>query len=380
MRKILIVDELDYVRALYSKTLDGASLEVLTASDGSSAIESWRSARPDLIILSLKLPGKGGLDVLREIRKKDKDVGFIVSSDDGGGEWASEALNLGVSSFLALPVDLEELSIRVKEALVYLPERPSEEVEISSAPEEEIQDPSKIQEALWDKALNCPLCGEKITTKNVRTSSYRVVERESDFRPICRGAVEPLLYEVWVCPHCLYANRREQFEELPARDKEKLLATKESRFEVADGKEFIGIRTKDAAIKSYLLAEMCCQGRDLSRQVLAGLYLRAAWLFRYLKDAEREKVYIKKSIDEYIAAFQSERELKGKLGEDGLTYLIGDLYHRIGSDEEALKYLSRLTSDKSARPEFRRMAQTTWQKIRDLYHERTQSEADSYTS
>ena len=377
MRKILITDELDYVRILYSKILEGEGFTVLTTSDGSGALEKWKSNRPDLIILNLNLPDRNGLEVLREIRKRDKDVGFIISSEDGMGESISEAVALGASSFLAVPVNLEELRVRVVEALAYIPEKTAGEGEEDGyVIEEEVLDVAKIEAAIWDKTLNCPVCGEKITTKNVRTSSYRVIERESDFRPVCRGVVEPLLYEVWVCTSCLYASRRDQFEDLPAKDKEKIQGAREDRSKVANGNEFVGIRSKEAAIKSYLLAEMCYQHRDLSRQVIAGLYLRAAWLFRYLKDEEQEKVYLQKSVNEYIEAFQAEREIKGKLGEDGLTYLIGDLYHRVGNDEEALKYLSRLTTNKEARPEFRRMAQTTWQTIRDLHHEQVQSQQE----
>lgn len=97
MTTILIIeDEPDLVKVLRSY-LEKAGYAVLTAYRGDSGLQTWENYRPDLVILDLNLPGKDGLDVAREIRRKtntpiimitarveeaDQLIGLEVGADD----------------------------------------------------------------------------------------------------------------------------------------------------------------------------------------------------------------------------------------------------------------------------------------------------------
>ena len=70
MSKILIIeDEAELVKVLRSY-LEKAGFEVISAYQGDTGLETWRSAKPDLVILDLNLPGMDGLDVARSIRRE----------------------------------------------------------------------------------------------------------------------------------------------------------------------------------------------------------------------------------------------------------------------------------------------------------------------
>ena len=73
MKKLLIVDDEDGVRALVRMTLDNGDYKIIEASDGHEALDLAREHRPDLVLLDVMLPDLSGMDVCRKI-KDDPDL------------------------------------------------------------------------------------------------------------------------------------------------------------------------------------------------------------------------------------------------------------------------------------------------------------------
>lgn len=73
MKKLLIVDDEDGVRALVRMTLDSGVYEIFEASEGFEALDLAREHRPDLVLLDVMLPDVSGMDVCRKI-KDDPDL------------------------------------------------------------------------------------------------------------------------------------------------------------------------------------------------------------------------------------------------------------------------------------------------------------------
>ncbi len=73
MKKLLIVDDEDGVRALVRMTLDNGQYEIIEASDGLEALDLAREHHPDLVLLDVMLPDLSGMDVCRKI-KDDPDL------------------------------------------------------------------------------------------------------------------------------------------------------------------------------------------------------------------------------------------------------------------------------------------------------------------
>ncbi len=73
MKKLLIVDDEDGVRALVRMTLDNGLYEIIEASDGLEALDLAKEHHPDLVLLDVMLPDLSGMDVCRKI-KDDPDL------------------------------------------------------------------------------------------------------------------------------------------------------------------------------------------------------------------------------------------------------------------------------------------------------------------
>lgn len=113
---ILIVDDEPAVSDLLAYNLRKAHYEVLTADDGLEAVRLARSARPDLVLLDLMLPGLDGLDVCRELRKTG-ELPIIMITALGEETDRVVGLELGADDYVTKPFSVRELMARIKTVL-----------------------------------------------------------------------------------------------------------------------------------------------------------------------------------------------------------------------------------------------------------------------
>jgi two-component system alkaline phosphatase synthesis response regulator PhoP len=125
MASILIIeDEPELVRVL-SSYLEQAGYSVLSASRGDSGLTTWEQKRPDLVILDLNLPGRDGLDVAREIRRKsDTPIIMLTARVDETDQLIG--LELGADDYITKPFSPRVVIARVRALL-----RRSEAVQMS---------------------------------------------------------------------------------------------------------------------------------------------------------------------------------------------------------------------------------------------------------
>jgi DNA-binding response OmpR family regulator len=116
--RILVVDDEPPLRELVVVTL-GPAYSCDEAADGDAALERLRDSRYDLVMLDVMMPGRSGLDVLREMRSDEalRDVPVIVMSAWQSSEDVVAVLEAGASGFLAKPFRLEELDSAVKDVI-----------------------------------------------------------------------------------------------------------------------------------------------------------------------------------------------------------------------------------------------------------------------
>jgi DNA-binding response OmpR family regulator len=116
MRKILIIeDETELVKVLRSY-LEKAGFEVISAYQGNTGLETWRSAKPDLVILDLNLPGMDGLDVARSIRR-ERDTPIIMVTARVEETDKLIGLELGADDYITKPYSPREVVARVRTVL-----------------------------------------------------------------------------------------------------------------------------------------------------------------------------------------------------------------------------------------------------------------------
>lgn len=115
--KILVIDDEPDIGLLFSKILSEEGHRVLVSLDGKEGISMVKREQPDLIFLDLKLPGMDGIEVLREIRRFDKDLLVIVLTGYASVKTAVEAMKLGAFDYLSKPVNFDTINTTLKNAL-----------------------------------------------------------------------------------------------------------------------------------------------------------------------------------------------------------------------------------------------------------------------
>ena len=73
---ILVVDDEERNRIMLNDILTSQGYEVVQAEDGIKALERVEDAQPDVILLDLRMPNMGGLEVIRELKEDDKTKSF----------------------------------------------------------------------------------------------------------------------------------------------------------------------------------------------------------------------------------------------------------------------------------------------------------------
>ena len=107
MKRILVVDDEEGIRQLYQEELEEEGYEVELAEKGKEALEKISKAKPDAVILDLKMPGMGGLEVLERIREQDKDLPVIICT--AYGEYKSDLTTWASDAYVVKSADLTGL-------------------------------------------------------------------------------------------------------------------------------------------------------------------------------------------------------------------------------------------------------------------------------
>lgn len=115
-KKIIITDDSNLSRSvLKKKILSVIDAEIIECTNGAECLESYKTFEPDIIFMDIHMPVMNGIDAVREIRKKDKEVIIIVvTAAKDGAQMKLEALKEGATEFLQKPVDANILEARLK--------------------------------------------------------------------------------------------------------------------------------------------------------------------------------------------------------------------------------------------------------------------------
>lgn len=108
-KTILFVEDDPSIREPMKETLELYWKKVLTAENGLGAMEQYELYRPDLVLTDIKMPGKNGLSLIREIRESDYKMPIVLLSSYSEQEMLMETINLSVDGYLTKPVVLEKM-------------------------------------------------------------------------------------------------------------------------------------------------------------------------------------------------------------------------------------------------------------------------------
>ncbi|NDV28659.1 response regulator [Desulfovibrio sp. JC010] len=125
---VLIVDDDAKLRELLTQYLEGYGYEVDTLPSGEGLVEKVKETSPGIVILDIMMPGKDGLEVLRELRPHS-NVPVIMLTAKGEDTDRIVGLELGADDYISKPFNPRELLARIKAVLrrAQEPGRPSEQ-------------------------------------------------------------------------------------------------------------------------------------------------------------------------------------------------------------------------------------------------------------
>ena len=115
--RILVVEDEATLAEVLADNLSAEGFDVQVASDGLAALQRWREARPDLVVLDVMLPHKSGFEICREMREAGDTTPVLFLSARSQAEDRVTGLKVGGDDYLSKPFHLPEFLLRVKAML-----------------------------------------------------------------------------------------------------------------------------------------------------------------------------------------------------------------------------------------------------------------------
>jgi len=114
---ILLVEDNEDFRLILQESLEAAGYHVTSAANAMRAREAMSIGKFDLTILDVRLPDGNGIELMREFRQSDPDMGIIIMTGYAEIDTAVDAVRLGANDFLKKPFDIDELLVRIGELM-----------------------------------------------------------------------------------------------------------------------------------------------------------------------------------------------------------------------------------------------------------------------
>jgi len=115
--KVLYVEDELFLAKIVKESLESRGFEVLMESDGSKVLTSYRMGKPDICVLDIMLPNKDGFELAEEIRNLDKEIPILFLTAKTQTEDLVKGFTLGGNDYIRKPFSMEELIVRINNAL-----------------------------------------------------------------------------------------------------------------------------------------------------------------------------------------------------------------------------------------------------------------------
>ena len=114
---ILVVDDDSDIREVLGDRLESLGYRVLAAETAKAGLELLERQNPQLVLLDIEMPDMNGIDMLREIRRREHDVTVVMITAYGTIERAVEAMKEGAYDFIPKPFEPDHVALIVAKAL-----------------------------------------------------------------------------------------------------------------------------------------------------------------------------------------------------------------------------------------------------------------------
>ncbi|GAB6087397.1 DUF2225 domain-containing protein [Alkaliphilus crotonatoxidans] len=194
-----------------------------------------------------------------------------------------------------------------------------------------------MEELLYDKTINCPVCKRDFTSKKVRIRKLKIQEKQDDLNVVYKE-INPLYYQVFVCPHCGYSGTESSFEEITPNQKHDFDDQIRYKWKSRD---YGGIRTYEEAEACFKMAILVAQVTKRPQSYLGNLCIKLAWLYRGYNSVKEEE-FLKHALHHFEASYQNEHLEGTSVDEMTVAYLVGELNRYFGRFKEAIIWYSKV--------------------------------------
>jgi two-component system response regulator CpxR len=115
VKVLLVDDEIEFVETL-AERMETRGLKVSRAYSGEECLERISDEKPDVVILDVLMPGKDGIETLKEIKQKYPLIEVIMLTGHGTIETAIDGLKLGAYDYLMKPTETADLVSKILRA------------------------------------------------------------------------------------------------------------------------------------------------------------------------------------------------------------------------------------------------------------------------
>ncbi len=212
---------------------------------------------------------------------------------------------------------------------------------------------------LMKKKYECPICGKDFHTPVVRTSKLTLDHTDPDMRNHFKD-IEPLYFDVIICPHCLFSALEQVFDK---PDKLKTELRNELKNIIAEIRPENGKDTY-SVFAGYYLA-LFCAPLSFSNNLLmtASLYLKLSRVYHDSGDEKMAETTERKALEAYMYAYENV-EIPPKQDQQ-LCVTIGELYFKLGDIKNAAAFFYKAKMNKSGSPALKQHAED---RIYDIRH------------
>ncbi len=122
--KILYVEDELFLGKIVKETLESRGFEVVMETDGADVLRSFEDEQPDICILDVMLPHRSGFEIAEDIRKINDDIPILFLTAKTLTEDLVHGFKIGGNDYIKKPFSMEELIVRVENALRVRKEEP----------------------------------------------------------------------------------------------------------------------------------------------------------------------------------------------------------------------------------------------------------------
>ena len=234
------------------------------------------------------------------------------------------------------------------------------DIQVFSEPEEEKQgDPVKVAEtneierAIYYKSFKCPVCNTESKLPAIRSSSVRLIETDTDFMPVYKDP-NPLYYFVVFCQFCGFAAMPTAIKNMTSKQKQLIRDKISATWKF--NKKYPSYYNPETAIEIHKLALYNAVVSDEKDSIRSIISLHIGWLYRILRDAGNEKIFLGMAREGFERAYINELGAVAGLDKSNQQYLIGELLRRTGDGESALNWFRLVLVDREANYKVKEMA------------------------